>query len=606
LDAVEHRNLAPDLPARLGKSLRAAELAWRALRALQARAERAGLIGAPRMPAPDLGSSMNPWFSVPELKDPSAYLLGADRIAQGWLDIHTLRGVDIGSPPRWNRDPKTGIEAPLEFGKMLDCADPDLVGDIEYLRQPNRHQHLVTLAQAYALAGLERHGDALAEHVESWVIACPYGRGANWSSTLEAALRLANWSTAWQLIGGSASRLFARHAGLRATWLRSAYEHAHFIRGWLSVHTREANRLVTEAAGLLLGALAWPHWPQAREWRATAKRVLEDTLLRKGCGLPVLELLLVCLLAGKANREWFSPVFEAQLEAMLDLLASTTSVGGSAPLLAVGAVLFRRGDFKQKAGRVDDAARWLLGARADALYQELDVEKTRLPQRQSFPESGTYVLGAEFDTPGEIRLVAEIGQLDFTLSAGGRQLLVDPGRYPEPGRNAWRRYFNGSAARNGVRVDGCERAAARCGCSLWLSSAHKDSFEGWHEGYCGLEDPVKHRRLIELDKAARRIVIEDTLDMQEDHQVELYFHCHEACRLEPVEHGFLLIQGDRVARLTLPQADQARTQAYTGSLAPLAGWVSRAYDSRVPAPTIVWQARLTGRSVLRSELLLAL
>jgi hypothetical protein len=61
-----------------------------------------------------------------------------------------------------------------------------------------------------------------------------------------------------------------------------------------------------------------------------------------------------------------------------------------------------------------------------------------------------------------------------------------------------------------------------------------------------------------------------------------------------------------VARLTLPQADQARTQAYTGSLAPLAGWVSRGYDSRVPAPTIVWQARLTGRRVLRSELLLAL
>jgi len=28
--------------------------------------------------------------------------------------------VDLGTPPRWNRDPKTGIEAPLEFGKTLD------------------------------------------------------------------------------------------------------------------------------------------------------------------------------------------------------------------------------------------------------------------------------------------------------------------------------------------------------------------------------------------------------------------------------------------------------------------------------------------------------
>ena len=556
---------------------------------MQAFAERSGLIGVPKMPAPDLAVLPQHWIF------PSASIAAAPCVASA---------ERVGPPPRWNRDPKTGIEAPLEFGKTLDCDDRDLVGDIEYLRQPNRHEHLVTLAQAYALAGHERHGAAIAEHVESWVIACPYGRGANWSSALEVARRLVSWSAAWQLVGGAHSRLFARHAGLRAAWLRAAFEHAHFIRGWLSVHSKEAQRLAEEAGGLFLGALAWPHWPQAREWRATAKRVLADTLLRHGAGLAVLELLLVCLLAGKANREWFSPVFETQLEALLDLAASTAPVGASVPLLAVGAVLFRRGDFKLKAGALDDKARWLLGPRADALYAELDVEKTRLPLRQGFPQAGTYVLGAEFDTPREIRLVARTGALDCTLSVGGREWLVDPGTWPETGANPWRRYFNSGAARNGVRIDGRERAAAPAGCSLWLSGAHTDSFEGWHDGYRHLDDPVMHRRLVQLDKAARRVVIEDTLEMEEDHEVELFFHCHDACLLEPVEDGFRVIRADKSLRLVLPQADQARTLAYTGSLSPVAGWMSRGFDQRVPAPTIVWQARLTGRSVLRSEILL--
>jgi hypothetical protein len=34
------------------------------------------------------------------------------------------------------------------------------------------------------------------------------------------------------------------------------------------------------------------------------------------------------------------------------------------------------------------------------------------------------------------------------------------------------------------------------------------------------------------------------------------------------------------------------------------GWVSRSFDTRVPASTIVWRARLTGRAVLRTELVI--
>ena len=41
--------------------------------------------------------------------DAAAYLAAAARIAAGKLDVFALRNVDLGSPPRWNRDPKTGV-----------------------------------------------------------------------------------------------------------------------------------------------------------------------------------------------------------------------------------------------------------------------------------------------------------------------------------------------------------------------------------------------------------------------------------------------------------------------------------------------------------------
>jgi hypothetical protein len=123
-----------------------AEVAYRAVRAIQARAERSGIALERDVPAAQLATQPNRWLHANPNVDSSVYLEAADRIAHGWMDIFALRNVNLGSPPRWNRDPKTGIEAPLVFGKLLDYRNPDVVGDIKYLWEPNRHLHLVTLA----------------------------------------------------------------------------------------------------------------------------------------------------------------------------------------------------------------------------------------------------------------------------------------------------------------------------------------------------------------------------------------------------------------------------------------------------------------------------
>src|SRR5206468_5251686 len=136
------------------------------------------------------------------------YVSAGERIADGKYDVFALTGIALGSPPRWNRDPRTGVEAPLAFGKLIDYRNNRQVGDIKYLWEINRHLHLVTLGQAYAVSGERRHFDVLRRHLQSWFAACPHRMGPNWSSALELGVRLINWSIAWQLVGGAASPLF--------------------------------------------------------------------------------------------------------------------------------------------------------------------------------------------------------------------------------------------------------------------------------------------------------------------------------------------------------------------------------------------------------------
>ncbi|MEO8718020.1 MAG: alginate lyase family protein [Burkholderiales bacterium] len=642
-----------------------AEIPHRLLRALSADAQSIGaFFGARTVPAAELAARPKRWIHADARVAAAPYTAAAERVAAGRLDVFALRDVDLGSPPRWNQDPKTGIAAPLGFGKLLDYRNPRLVGDIKYLWEPNRHLHLVTLAQAYALDGEHRHLRVIAQHIESWLDACPCGMGPNWSSALEVALRLINWAAAWQLIGGVGSPLFADAAGerLRRRWLDSVYQHAQFVRGYFSRHSSANNHLIGEAAGLFIAALTWPHWPRAARWRQTATAILEAEAQRQVApdGVDreqavsyqqfVLDLLLLCLLAGKKNGVWFSVAYETRIEAMLEFLASIMDVGGSVPmfgdaddgrvlglapdaglcpyrsLLATGAIVFRSGEFKRKAGALDDKTRWLLGREADALFDAQSAAASRLPPRRSFPVGGYYILGCDFETRSEIRLIADAGPiglksiaahghadaLSFTLSVGGLEFLIDPGTFAYHTQPAWRQYFRGTGAHNTVRIDGLDQSEsggnfmwlrkARAGCSRWSSEPLEDLFEGWQDGYQQLPDPVMHHRRIVLRKAARRVSIEDTLCMSAAHDIELRFHCSEGCTVEPAPGGYRLGQAGKSLLLSLPGLAAGSAQVLIGSVAPIGGWVSRRYDDKVPAPTIVWRARIEGDVVLRSEI----
>lgn len=470
--------------------------------------------------------------TLPRDVDVARHRAAAERILLGHFDVFALHDVKLGFPPEFNKDPKSGIVAPLEFGKQLNYRDEALVGDIKYLWEPNRHLALTTLAQAYHLTGEKRYAEGVQRMLTAWFDQCPYPQGVNWVSSLELAIRLLNWSVSWHLLGGINSPLFEGESGQQflRRWLDSIYQHCHFIIGYESRDSSANNHLLGELIGLFVAAITWPCWPESGHWQHHAAYELEQQGLLQngpdGVNLEqaiyyqheVCDMMLFAVLLGRANGCPFSAGFSARLEQMLVFVASMMDKSGHVPaigdaddallvgwsqqqgwnlyrsLLATGTVLFQRADFKAKAAQFDDKSCWLLGDAARASFDALAAARVsaagetdpalydNLPQ--AFPEGGYYILGGDWGSAREVHLVADCGPLGYlsiaahghadalamALSVAGQPILIDPGTYSYHTQQVWRDYFRGTSAHNTVRVDGLDQSEA-AGNFLWLRKA---------------------------------------------------------------------------------------------------------------------------------------
>jgi hypothetical protein len=636
------------------KTMGASEVCWHVRKAVAAGFERWGF-GLAYDGNTDTGIAGSAWVSpLPRDFDATPYVAAADRLLAGRWDVLSLRDCPLGFPPRWNRDPKTGVEAALAFGKDIDYRDERIVGDIKYLWEPNRHLELVTLAQAWHLSREARFAEGARCLLSSWLEQCPYPQGPHWTSSLELGVRLVNWACAWHLLGGEAAPLFAGEKGqaFRQRWLGAIYRHCHFISRNLSRHSSANNHLFGELMGLFVAAVIWPLWPESARWRARAQHELEGEATKQNAAdgtnreqafwyhHEVADMMLLCLLFGQANGVDFSKGFRKRLELMLEFIAAVMDAGGHVPmvgdaddavmvrfsrepgfcpyrsLLATGAVLFGRGDFKTRAGRLDEKTRWLLGDSVSERFHAL-CSASMEPARRAFSEGGYYLLGRDFGTPREVKAVVNAGPLGylsiaahghadalaFSLSVGGNEILVDPGTYAYHGQKRWRDYFRGTSAHNTLRLDDEEQsvpggnfmwlAHARARCERFETGTERDEFEGVHDGYLRLDDPVLHRRRIEFDKRSMRLEVRDTLECAAEHFVELHWHLSESCVAQVSGHAVEIGCANVRLRVECP-CELGAPEVIAGRDDPPLGWISRRFDEKTPSPTIVCTGRIAG------------
>jgi hypothetical protein len=349
-------------------------------------------------------------------------------------------------------------------------------------------------------------------------------------------------------------------------------------------------------------------------------------------------MMLVAGLVARANGADFGVSYWQRLQSMLEFLASIMDVGGHVPqigdaddgllvrldpardfdpfqsLLASGAVLFDRADFRIKAEGFDDKSRWLFGDEAAARFEALEAnpQAVSLPVRREFPQGGYYIFGQDFETADEVRIVADAGPLgylsiaahghadalSFTLSAGGLPILIDPGTFAYHTERRWRDYFRGTSAHNTLRVDGEDQSIA-AGNFLWLqhAQARVESFESTedsvrmvasHNGYERLEDPVRHRRTWVYERRLRKLRITDDVRCRLPHRLEWFWHFAPGCGVS-VDANTLVARREGVTlKLTWSSALAARL--VTASEHPPLGWYSSTLDRKQPAITAVIEA----------------
>lgn len=640
-----------------------AEIAHRSQKTIDNSAQRLGFGTAQVTPEPVFVDVPCFFGEVPQGIDRESYVRDAEQILEGKIDILSRRQVDVGAVPRWNRNAITGENAPMSFGKSLNYRDSGLVGDIKYIWVPNRHLQWVTLAQAYHLTHDSRFLEGLEVQLRSWLEQVPYLRGPNWTSSLELAIRLINWAFVWHLTGGNASPLFdgERGTALKSRWMQSVFQQVHFIKGHLSRHSSANNHLIGELAGVFIATSVWPFWKEFESWRGKAREELIEETLKQNTedGVNreqaifyqqfVLDFLLIAGLAGKAGGDDMPGQYWSRIESMLGFLAAVMDCAGNVPmigdaddgyvtrlardeqfdgyrsLLATGAILFGHSGFKEKAKSLDDKTLWLLGPDSPKIWEDIQPSDSGSRSPGSFKDGGYYLLGKGFGGDEEILAIfdaAPLGYLSicahghadalsFTLSVAGKEILVDPGTYAYQTKPEWRNYFRSTAAHNTVTVDGHSQSVPG-GNFMWLTKASTtlDSWESTvqydrvvasHNGYLRLPDPVAHKRSLHFDKSEDKITVADDFQCDKSHTIRRYWHFSEECKVEQSQSEVRVTNEDVVVLLRIDDPDTT-IEILEGCTAPIAGWISRNFDVKVPTVTVVCTNSIAGTCSLQSEI----
>ena len=586
------------------------------------------------------------WTSPQRKDDEQAWherlLQEANEIVDHRFSFFNLDKCYLGDPIDWNRDHEVGKAAPLRFSASIDYRDYQMTGDAKIVWEPNRHHHLVVLGRAYHASREVCYAEAVIQQLESWLQQCPFGKGMQWRSPLELAIRLINWVWAIDLI--HESELCTGE--LRQRVLHAVHLHLWEITRKYSRGSSANNHRIGEAAGVFIATSYFPLLDPNERWKKQSYEILAEEILLQtyedgggreqafGYHLFVLQFFLFAGIVARRTGCDFSPTYWARLERIFEFVGTLTAGGGTPPLfgdyddgyvlnlgstpgdafglLSVGAVLFNRADFKAWAQEYREPAYWLLGPSSRAQFNSLTLPiDTTHSLSRAFPQSGIYVLQSKPTTEanqmtvlfdcGELgfQSIAAHGHADvlsFTLRVGRCDILVDPGTYDYFRYPAWRNYFRSTRAHNTVMVDDAEqsemlgpflwgaRAVARC--MTWEPQPDGGKVIAEHDGYSRLADPVLHRRTLQLEGNSHTLTIQDEIIARKHHRIAIFFHFGEHCRVTQTgPHRFVIMTEDVTVSLMVDK--RLTVQMITGSDNPIAGWVSRRYHHKEPTATVV-------------------
>jgi hypothetical protein len=539
----------------------------------------------------------------------------------------------------WQCDPVSGRRWPSLYHAEMPVHGGDVgYGDVKYVWELNRHQFLIDLGKAWYLERNAEDLHALQHLVRSWIAANPYATGVNWACALEPAFRLISWVWAYHFTSEDLDHSF------HLEWLGAIHDHGRFIERHLELYSSPYNHLIGEASALYMLGSCFPEFRDAARWRAVARQVLERRLPQQfyadGGSVEqstfyhhaTLGFYLLAAVLARATGDDLSKDVWAAIErgitfsmALTQPDGRTPTIGGAddgkpirmehlplwdfRPFLAIGAVLFDRGDYKYVAGRFHEDALWLLGPAGLARFDAIEPHPPR-ECATSLAVSGYHVMRSGWATAADYVLF-DCGEqaagmrtdgvpnsmhghadcLSIVACLEGRSVLVDSGFYAYNCGGEWEAHFRETAAHNTAKIDGRDQARHIRGMA-W-SHSYRPTLDGWnaeaerawvigsHDGYARTAGVV-HRRAVWLRPDSYLLICDEFVGTGvHDLTVNYQFAPGSLEHLDDVSALF----GGAV-EIAWAGSEPWRATAVCGGPAPADGWIAPSLGVRQPAPRL--------------------
>ncbi|MBN1830533.1 MAG: alginate lyase family protein [Deltaproteobacteria bacterium] len=406
------------------------------------------------------------------------------------------RPGDGYEPIDWHKDYKSGYRWDQQtLHSRIPFGDKPGV-DIKVPWELSRFQHLTLLGQAYVLTENKAYADEFRNQIDDWIKNNRVGFGVNWASTMDVAIRAANWLVAQEYFYGKP----VLSEDFWPSFFLSIYDHGRFIRRHLEKGPPKANHYLSNIVGLFFIALYCPFFKESDKWRRFCMRELEREIKRQvyddGCNFEgstayhrlALELFFYSDVIAQRCGFHFSSAYSERLKKMFIFSLYCLKPDGRIPqigdndngrflifssrltldhayLLSLAAIHFQDPNFKLKNVPFDEEAFWVFGKEGHGIWKDLPYREEEL-RSKAFPNAGWYIMRhknhycfvscgpSEHEGKGAH---THNDRLSFELMLNGEDIVVDPGTYVYTPFPEWRNRFRSTSFHNTVQIDRIEQ-----------------------------------------------------------------------------------------------------------------------------------------------------
>ncbi len=535
----------------------------------------------------------------------------------------------------WFIDPITKKRWPQKFWGDIDYRDKTL-GGVKFVWEINRLYCLFSLGIVYRITRDQKYADKILWIIKSWVKQNPYPLGINFSSGIEAGVRLANLLWALSFLKDypfSDDDLKAIHLFVYVNAIR--------LKRFPSRYSSSNNHLLAEGFGLFIAGLYFPCLEGSDQWFIHGKKILEDEVSRQilsdGGSFEysttylsfVFDFFLLFRFCCNKNQIEYSIELDRRLEKSCEFINSLMDKNGNIPNIGDqdSAVLVDFGlsnheNFQSilNTGSIIFGGDYLLSNKPDlktflitgkAIKQRIDRDIKHRLSAVKHKESGLSVIrdnvrGKEMLFVGNAMPLGmpplyahgHLDALSLTLTVDGKEIFIDPGTYLYHGGGKWREYFRSTAAHNTIRINGKDMTK-QTGDFMFEKpylvtknviekDNHKMIWETGHDAYSKKDPFAFVERKVVWDNTQDEFTIMDIVRHKKPGFIEIFFHCHPGCEVTSIDDNFSIVNDG--STINLIYDGRLKPKILYGSDDPVAGWYSPGFNKIMKSSTI----RLSG------------